>query len=411
MKILKRIFSVFCFIAIASTVFVVLVKLFDVDKTAELKPSGNLGTEQSDDNSKKPNNNASGNSENNYTLNNGSTISLAEDTAVALSSQIDVEALLNKVLPSVVSIDATIPTSNMFGQTYESTSSGSGILLYGEEDCIYVVTNNHVVENATSISLTLSDGTSVDATLKGTDSVADLAILAIDPSDLSDETVTNLQYATPVSEDGMEVGDMVLAIGNPLGQGISVTVGYISALERSVTIDGVDMTLIQTDAAINPGNSGGALINLSGELVGINSAKLAADNIEGMGFAIPVTTAIPILEELKNLEIIPEEERGYLGVYIETITSDMYASFGWPMGVYVRELIAGGAAEGSELLTGDIITGVNGITISTAQQLSERINCYRYGTTVTLTVERLLDSGYETLTIDVTLRKRPEGLE
>ncbi len=405
MKVMGRIMSFVFFVAIAATVFVVLVGLFDVDKTAELKPSGNLGA------NKRPltGNSAQSNldSSNNYSLNNGTTVQLTDEAMAALPTELDMTALLNKVVPSVVSVEARIPVSSMFGQS-TSTSTGSGILLYNEGGTIYVATNNHVVNGASDVSLTLADGSVVKATVCGSDSVADLAILTFSSEELTADTRDALQFATLSDSKDVRVGEMVIAIGNPLGQGISVTVGYISATNREVTVGGIDMTLIQTDAAINPGNSGGALLNLSGELIGINSAKLAANSVEGMGFAIPITSALPILDELKKLEILEEEERGYLGIYIETITSDMFAAYGWPTGVYVREIITGGAAETSDLLPGDIITGVNGITITTSEQLVERINCYRHGTTIRLTVERLVDGGYETMHLEVTLKPMPE---
>lgn len=408
MKVIGRIMSFVFFVAIAATVFVVLVGLFDVDKTAELKPSGNLGSHKRPQASGDAHSNVD--SSNNYSLNNGTTVQLTDEAMAALPTQLDMTALLNKVVPSVVSVEATVPVSSIFGQSL-STSTGSGILLYNEDGTIYVATNNHVVNGASEISLTLPDGSVVKATLCGSDSVADLAILAFASEDLTAETRDSLQFATLSDSKDVKVGEMVIAIGNPLGQGISVTVGYISATDREVTVGGIDMTLIQTDAAINPGNSGGALLNLSGELIGINSAKLAANSVEGMGFAIPITSALPILDELKKLEILSEEERGYLGIYIETITPEMFAAYGWPTGVYVREIIPGGAAETSDLLTGDIITGVNGITITTREQLVERINCYRHGTTIRLTVERLVDSGYETMNIEVTLQPMPETEE
>ncbi len=410
MKVFKYILQAVFFIGIASAVFFTLVSLFDVEKTAELRPSGNLKNEDSEVENPTSSDNRN-DSMDNYSLNKGSTIALADETLAALPSQIDINEILKRALPSVVSVTAKVPTAGLFGQSYESTVTGSGILLYAETDCIYVATNYHVVESATDITLTLADGTAVYAEKKGSDSAADLAILTVNPENLSAETLSSLQYATPADSEKTEIGDMVIAIGNPLGQGISVTVGYISALERKVNVNGIEMTLIQTDAAINPGNSGGALINLSGELVGINSAKLADTSAEGMGFAIPISTAIPILDELKNLEVLSEEERGYLGAYIQTVTSDIQEALGWPIGVLIKEIVPGGAAENSALMTGDIITAVNGITITTKEQLAERVNCYRHGTTIVLTVERLTDTGFETISIDFVLGAKPEGIE
>ncbi len=411
MKIAKRILTALLFLLISGSVFALLVSLFDVERTANLAPSGNAG-------SRKPGNiNISGtlhpslNPENNYSLNQNSVVALTDKQSAELLQDIDIDQLMQKVLPSVVSIEAQVQTSSIFGSTHTGTSAGSGILLFHEDNLFYILTNNHVVSGATKISVTFCDGTTATCQLKGRDSVADLAILTLNDAELSPQTLASIETITPADESNIEVGDMVLAIGNPLGYGTSVTVGYISATNREVVVDGNTMRLIQTDAAINPGNSGGALINLKGELIGINSAKQVSDRIEGMGYAIPVSTALPIVSELMNYEELAEEERGYLGIYIETITSEMAESFGWPIGIYITEIVEGGAAAASDLLPADIITEVNGISVTTTNQLAERVNSHRHGTTITLTVERLINGAYVTLSIPVTLTPKPEGLE
>ena len=200
---------------------------------------------------------------------------------------------------------------------------------------------------------------------------------------------------------------MAIAVGNALGYGTSVTVGYIGATNHRYSTDTASISLIQTDAAINPGNSGGALVNIEGEVIGINSSKLASTDVEGMGFAIPATTAIPIIRELQEKEKVKAGEEGFLGVYISTVTDEQITSLEWPAGIYIKEIIDGGAASESDLQPGDIITEVNGVPVVNSEQLQSRISSYRYGTTVTLTVKRIDKGVYdETVTIEVTLKEK-----
>ena len=198
---------------------------------------------------------------------------------------------------------------------------------------------------------------------------------------------------------------MAIAIGNALGYGQSVTVGYISAKDRQITVDtNVTLTVLQTDAAINPGNSGGALINMNGEVIGINSAKLSSTKVEGMGYAIPISTAYPIMDDLMNREILTEEEKGYLGVYPQYVTDEMSQSLGWPVGVYVRSLVEGGAAQQAGILIGDIITSVNDIPMTSGDHLREYVTSFRYGTSVSVTLMRFSQGQYSEITLNVVLQ-------
>lgn len=254
----------------------------------------------------------------------------------------DVSAIAEQVLPSIVAIDVTAQaTSNTpFGpRTSEETGSASGIIIAEKDDKMYIATNNHVVEGATSVKIIFNDETTADAQVKGTDSSTDLAVVELDMSKLSADTKNNVKIATIGDSDAAKVGEQAIAIGNALGYGTSVTVGYISAKDREIDEeDSTSVKLIQTDAAINPGNSGGALVNSRGEVIAINSSKFASEEIEGMGFAIPMATAEPILEELMNQESVAEEEQAYLGITGRDVTSEYTEAYGLPEGIYVSEV-------------------------------------------------------------------------
>ena len=330
------------------------------------------------------------------------------DTAVVPDT--DVTQVYKNTLPSIIAIDSTISTSvDFFGQTYEQESSGSGSgIIVGETDTeLLIATNNHVVDGATKIVVTFVDGTTAEGITKGTDASADLAVVSIDITSLSKDTLSQIKVASLGDSDKVLEGEMAIAIGNALGYGQSITVGYISAVNRTVEFDTGSMELLQTDAAINPGNSGGALINTKGEVIGINSAKLAADTIEGIGYAIPITYAYPILEELMSREIVKEEEQGYLGVSIKEITAEISEAYGMPMGVYIREFTEDSAAEKAGLQERDIITGIDGVEVTTATSLKEKVISYKYGTTVTLTIQRSVDGVYKEMEIEVTLGRNP----
>ena len=323
----------------------------------------------------------------------------------------DVTKVYKNTLPSIVAIDSTISQNvEWFGQSYEQESSGSGSgIIVGETDTeLLIATNNHVVDGATKIVVTFVDGTTAEGITKGTDASADLAVVAIDITTLSKDTLSQIKVASLGNSDEVLEGELAIAIGNALGYGQSITVGYISAVNRTVEFDSGSMQLLQTDAAINPGNSGGALINSEGEVIGINSAKLAADSIEGIGYAIPISYAYPILEELMSREIVKEADQGYLGVSIMDITEDIYQAYGMPMGVYIRGFADNSAAEKAGLQERDIITAIDGVEVSTSTALKEKVISYKYGTTVTITVQRSVDGVYQEMEFKVTLGRNPQ---
>lgn len=324
----------------------------------------------------------------------------------------DVTQVVNDTMPSIVTITGTFTeTYDFFGQQIdeEKQGGGSGIIIDQNETELLIATNNHVVEGAMPIIVTFIDGETAEAIIKGTDSTADLAVIAVDLNDLSQSTKDAIKIADVLTEtDGeVKVGEKVVAIGNALGIGQSVTVGYVSAVDRDVDVGKTVMTLLQTDAAINPGNSGGALLNMNGEVIGINTIKFAASAVEGMGYAIPITRAMPILNELKSREIIPEAEQGYLGVYIRDVTEDIAKMFNWPVGVYVSETTQDGPAHKAGILKGDIIVGLNEIEITSTTQLIEKVTSYRAGTKVTVRLMRNQDGAYKELELQVTLEARP----
>ena len=316
------------------------------------------------------------------------------------------------VMPSIVSVYNNYTSAvEFFGQTYaqEGTSTGSGIILAQTDTELLIVTNNHVVENADSLSVLFIDESKADAAIKGTDASNDLAVIAVKLDSLSQETKEAISVATLGDSEALQIGEPAIAIGNALGYGQSVTVGYISALNRQIKVDEVDTnTFIQTDAAINPGNSGGALVNIKGEVIGINSNKIGGNEIEGMGFAIPVSRALPIIEDLMNMTTkytVEEGKQGTLGISGRDVTSDIANAYGMPQGVYIAKFVEGGAAEKTDLHQGDIITAINGSSVTNMMELKKQLTYYEAGTTVTVTVFRQNDENgeYETLDIEVTL--------
>lgn len=336
----------------------------------------------------------------------------------------DVSVIVEQAMPSVVSITSTaVYQSRDFGydwffggtpegQTYEVPSSGSGIII-GENDTeLLIVTNNHVVEDATSLKVTFIDQETVDAVIKGTDPETDLAVIAISLDQVKDGTKSQIRPATLGNSDDLKPGQGVIAIGNALGYGQSVTVGYISAVNREVqTEEGNTRLLLQTDAAINPGNSGGALLNMKGELVGINAAKYASTEVEGIGYAIPISKSEDIINQLmtrKSRTSVPEEERGYLGIQGTNVDENAARTFGMPKGAYIYRILENGAAAASELREKDIITKVDGQTVRSMEGLQEILAGYRSGEQAELTVQRQVDGSYQELTVTVTLAGMPQ---
>ncbi|MDE5863055.1 MAG: trypsin-like peptidase domain-containing protein, partial [Lachnospiraceae bacterium] len=263
------------------------------------------------------------------------------------------------VMPSIVSITNTsVQTVRSWFQSYEQevTGSGSGIIIGQEDDKILIVTNNHVIDGAKEITVAFCDETAVAATVKGADAAADLAVLEVQAKDMEEETLEKIKVAALGSSDTLRVGESAIAIGNALGYGQSVTVGYISAVDREVDLEDKTMRMLQTDATINPGNSGGALLNAKGEVIGINTVKFVDSKVEGMGYAIPISSAIPIINDLMNQEVIAEREQGYLGIQGKATTDEDVQGLNMPKGVYVVKIVEGSPADECGLKAGDIIT-------------------------------------------------------
>ena len=336
-------------------------------------------------------------------------------TSVSTASTVtDVSDIVAEVMPAIVSITNVSETEyySMFGsesETYESESAGSGIIVAEDDDYLYIATNNHVVDGYTYLTITFYDESTASADVKGTAASSDLAVVSVDKSTLEDTTLSAIKIATLGDSTTLEVGEGAIAIGNALGYGQSVTTGVISALDREVTTTdsstGISVTnsLIQTDAAINPGNSGGALLNMQGEVIGINSVKYSDTDVEGMGYAIPISTAQPIIDDLISQEKVDESKSAYLGISGVDLDSDTASTYGMPQGVYVVQVAEGSAAETAGIQSGDIITGFDDYTISSMEELQERMSYYEAGTDVVVTVQRNTNGSYEEVEIAVTL--------
>lgn len=325
----------------------------------------------------------------------------------------DVTDVVEKVMPSVVSINNILVEQylNPFnGDVYseEGVGSGSGIIFGQNEDEILIVTNHHVIEDYDQLIVQFIDGEEVEAHVKGADSAVDLAVIAIQIADINESTLSEIAMARFGDSTSLTVGEPAIAIGNALGYGQSVTTGVISALERTVGDDtiGYYENLIQTDAAINPGNSGGALLNIKGEVIGINSNKIGGESIEGMGYAIPISKAIPIIDELMQSETrikIAEAERGYIGIQGADMTADLSEYYGIPVGVYIAEVHSGSGAEVAGLKMGDVITAVNGKETLTMSDLQKELQYYADGDVITLTIWQENENDYQEVTMDVEL--------
>ena len=323
----------------------------------------------------------------------------------------DVSAVVECMTPAVVAINCkiTYTQESFWGmpQTYSGTASGTGFFVSQSSDKLYIATNNHVVADAQEITVTLCNESVIPAEIVGTDPSYDLAVISLNISDLSDEDLSAIKIASLGDSDSVTVGSMSIAIGNALGYGQSTTVGYISALDREVTVEGNTNTLIQTDTAINPGNSGGPLLNVHGQVIGINSVKYADTSVEGMGYAIPINTAIPIINELIEDVTLDPSEAGYLGIEGKDVTESYATGFGMPVGVYVFAIAPDSPAASSQLREGDIITAINGRKVTTMEDLRNRISKIRAGETVELTVYTIAAGKYNEHTVTVTLSSRP----
>lgn len=326
------------------------------------------------------------------------------------SSNSNVASVVNEVMPSVVSITSTIQSSNYYGfGTQESEGAGSGFIVAKTKDSLMIATNNHVVSDATSLTVGFVDDTTAKATVVGTDSSADLAVISVKIKDIKDSTASKIKVATLGSSDDLKVGEEVVAIGNALGYGQSVTTGVVSAKNREVSLTDGTMNLLQTDAAINPGNSGGVLINMDGQVVGINNAKLEDTSVEGMGYAIPITTAKTILTDLMNASSVSTKDAAFLGVVGRDINESYSSALGIPSGIYVSQVVSGSPAEKAGISAGDVITKFEGNNVSTMSGLKEKLALKKANTKVKITFKRANQSGtYEEKTVTVTLGKKSD---
>lgn len=373
----------------------------------------------------------------------GSTDTITEYTSKgtreAASGKGSVAEVAEATMPAVVAITTVsikeIPS--FFGYaTYQkrSSESGSGIIVGENEEELFIATNNHVVEDSSTLSvcfigddvenaeeeslnLVTGDGDlnledAVTAKIKGTDEMNDLAVVTVKKADIPEDTLSRIKVAKLGSSDSLTVGEQVVAIGNALGYGQSVTSGWVSALNRNIsTEDGSGTDLIQTDAAINPGNSGGALLNMQGELIGINSAKYADYAVEGMGYAIPISKAQPILENIMNRktrEIVDEEKAAYMGIRLRNRSQEVIQMYDMPTGAFISGVVPGAAADEAGIREGDIVETLDGLQVSSEKDLLEKLQHYEAGETVEVCVARFTDEGYAETTLNVTFDFRPQ---
>ncbi len=344
------------------------------------------------------------------------TTSVTKSSSVVTS---DVSAIVDDVMPSVVAITnmSVQEVQNFWGQTsqYQSESCGTGIIIAQTDDELLIVTNNHVIADSETLTVTFDDDTSVDADVKGTDSEHDLAVIAVSLDQIPSDTMDKIAVATLGDSTELQVGEPAIAIGNAMGYGQSVTTGVISAVNRESTTtdeqtgetEGTGVKLIQTDAAINPGNSGGPLVNANGEVIGINSSKLASTTVEGMGYAIPISDVSDIIDNLMNQETkhkVADDKKGYLGVKGYDVTSESAEKYNMPTGVYVAEVIKGGGAEDAGITKGNVITALNGTTVDSMEALQKELGYYEVGKTVSVTIQVPENNGEWTeKTVDVKL--------
>lgn len=329
---------------------------------------------------------------------------------------LSVSQIAEAVMPSVVAITSTsIIEQSMnpffgFG-SYQVQGAGSGIIVGKNDTELLIVTNNHVVDGTTSLTVSFTNDITIErAYVKGTSSDNDIAVVAIPLSDIDNDTLAYIKIATLGDSDSMKVGDGVVAIGNALGYGQSLTVGYVSAKDREITTEDATLNVIQTDAAINGGNSGGALLNMNGEVIGINVAKSSSSGssatVEGMGYAIPISEAKEIIEKLSNKETrypVAESERGYLGVKIITSDESSYEYYNIPQGAYIREFTEDSAASKAGLVVGDVIIAVEGDDVDTSEELIEIVSTYKAGETITVTVMSRDGNEYKKKDVEITL--------
>lgn len=327
------------------------------------------------------------------------------------SSVYDVSAIWNNALPSVVVVDVkSVSTYRFLGRVYEQESAGSGTgIIIAQGDELYVVTNHHVIDGATNITLTFVDGSTAPAEVKGSNESEDVAVLAVSYKDISEDTLKNIKLAAIGSSDTLRCGEMVIAIGNAAGQGLSLTVGYVSALDCEVEFENAKMKLIQTDAAINPGNSGGPLLNARGELVGINNAKLVETSVEGIGYAIPISTAANVINQMLHTEEIDYEDSAYLGIQCQDVTEALSEALSMPVGIYIAKMPENSPAALAGIPLYAVINEVNGITVKNEEQLRAVLSGIRGGSEGTVTVWERVKGEYTKKEYTVVFGTRKES--
>ena len=333
------------------------------------------------------------------------------DTKLASERTADLSDVVEAVMPSLVAIttEGEESINSWFGKQIRKTKDmGSGIIIDKDEKSLFIITNNHVIDGANHLMVAFEDGTTAKGKVRGTAAYTDLALVEVKLSELKKSTIDKIKVAKIGDSDGIKVGQMVMAIGNALGYGQSLTVGYVSAKDRIVTVNDITMKLIQTDAAINPGNSGGALLNLNGEVVGINSVKFSSNAIEGMGYAIPMATVKPLINELKSSKNLTDNERGYLGIFYREIDDATHEAFNMPYGLYISDVAENGGAKKAGLLKGDIIIGLNGNETLKSDAINSRILGKRKGDKVKVTFYRYENGEYVKHEVTVTLAEKPE---
>ena len=345
------------------------------------------------------------------------TASSGSTGSSASGQSLDVSSIAKNAMPSIVaitnkSVQEVQDYFSMFSrgsgtQEQEVESQGSGIIIGQNDSELLIATNNHVVEDADTLSVCFADDQAYEATVKGTDADNDLAVIAVKLSDISDDTMSQIKIAEIGDSDQLQVGEQVVAIGNALGYGQSVTTGIVSAVNRQLEGSDSENGFIQTDAAINPGNSGGALLNSNGEVIGINTAKVATDSVEGMGYAIPISDASDTIQNLMNQETktkVSEAEQGYLGIQGVDVSDESAKMYNMPTGVYISDVVKNGGAQQAGLTKGSVITGLAGTTISDMNSLKEQLQYYRVGDKVKVTVQVPGNNGeYTEKTVEVTL--------
>lgn len=336
-----------------------------------------------------------------------------------ITGESDVITVTENAMPSMVTIikefnyvdSSYAQYFGSYGQSFVTQASGSGFIIAETDTEYLIVSNNHVVENPISLEITFADGTSAAGYIKGCDKGRDVAVVAVLKDDISDETVDAIRIASLGDSNNLRLGEQVVAIGNALGYGQSVTTGIISALNREMeTEEGYVNKFIQTDAAINPGNSGGALLNMAGQVIGINSNKLAETDVEGMGYAIPISDVTDIIEELMEHSTkipLPDDEVGYIGISLQEVTASLASRFGMPVGIYIVETVDGGAAEAAGLLPGDVITEFAGEKVESYDDLDRILQCYAAGETVPITYQRSENGEYVEYKTNLTLGAKP----